>query len=197
MTETKIVELIINEENESLAIDCISLVSEPAIEENLIFMSKAKNNLTLAKIDTDKREIISPALIPNKNIYRVDENGDDYYVYFSKDTVKNCAYSFLKNNNHHKATYQHQERVSGVLTVESWIIEDPKMDKANLYGFQLKKGTEVDVSLNLPSDEDNLKHKIIKHPINSELNGDLYDIMAKLFKSIIGIGVIIPGKFKR
>lgn len=152
MTETKIVELIINEENESLAIDCISLVSEPAIEENLIFMSKAKNNLTLAKIDTDKREIISPALIPNKNIYRVDENGDDYYVYFSKDTVKNCAYSFLKNNNHHKATYQHKERVSGVLTVESWIIEDPKMDKANLYGFQLKKGTWM-VKMKIENDD--------------------------------------------
>ncbi len=152
MTETKIVELIINEENESLVIDCISLVSEPAIEENLIFMSKAKNNLTLAKIDTDKREIISPALIPNKNIYRVDENGDDYYVYFSKDTVKNCAYSFLKNNNHHKATYQHQERVSGVLTVESWIIEDPKMDKANLYGFQLKKGTWM-VKMKIENDD--------------------------------------------
>jgi len=152
MTETKIVELIINEENESLAIDCISLVSEPAIEENLIFMSKAKNNLTLAKIDTDKREIISPALIPNKNIYRVDENGDDYYVYFSKDTVKNCAYSFLKNNNHHKATYQHKERVSGVLTVESWIIEDPKMDKANLYGFKLKKGTWM-VKMKIENDE--------------------------------------------
>jgi hypothetical protein len=152
MTATKIVELIINEENESLAIDCISLVSEPAIEENLIFMSKAKNNLTLAKIDTDKREIISPALIPNKNIYRVDENGDDYYVYFSKDTVKNCAYSFLKNNNHHKATYQHQERVSGVLTVESWIIEDPKMDKANLYGFQLKKGTWM-VKMKIENDD--------------------------------------------
>ena len=152
MTATKIVELIINEENESLAIDCISLVSEPAIQENLIFMSKAKNNLTLAKIDTDKREIISPALIPNKNIYRVDENGDDYYVYFSKDTVKNCAYSFLKNNNHHKATYQHKERVSGVLTVESWIIEDPKMDKANLYGFQLKKGTWM-VKMKIENDD--------------------------------------------
>jgi len=152
MKPTKIVELIINDENESLAIDCISLVSEPAIEENLIFMSKAKNNLTLAKIDTEKREIISPALIPDKNIYRVDENGDDYYVYFSKDTVKNCAYSFLKNNNHHKATYQHKERVSGVLTVESWIIENPKMDKANLYGFELKKGTWM-VKMSITNDE--------------------------------------------
>jgi len=142
MKTTAIVELIIDPSEEALAIDCISLVSSPAIEENMVYMSKAKNNLTLAKIDTEKREIISPALIPDKNIYRYDADTDsDYYVYFSKDTVKNCAYSFLKNNNHHKATYQHEERVSGVLTVESWIIEDPKMDKANLYGFQLKKGT--------------------------------------------------------
>ena len=33
-------------------------------------MSKAKNNLTRAKIDSEKQEIISTALIPLKNIYR-------------------------------------------------------------------------------------------------------------------------------
>ena len=141
MKETKIVELIIDPSEEELAIDCISLVSAPAIEENMVYMSKAKNNLTLAKVDEDKRELISPALIPDKNIYRYDADSDsDYYVYFSKDTVKNCAYSFLKNNNHHKATYEHQDRVSGVLTVESWIIEGD-MDKSKLYGFDLPKGT--------------------------------------------------------
>ena len=142
MNETKIVELIIDPSEEALAIDCISLVSAPAIQENMVYMSKAKNNLTLAKVDEDKRELISPALIPDKNIYRYDADTDsDYYVYFSKDTVKNCAYSFLKNNNHHKATLEHQDRVSGVLTVESWIIEDPKIDKSRLYGYDLKKGT--------------------------------------------------------
>jgi len=140
--ETKIVELVIDESNESLAIDAISLVSAPAIEENMVYMSKAKNNLTLAKIDSEKQEIISPALIPLKNIYRYDADTDsDYYVYFSKDTVKRCAYSYLKNNNHHKATYQHEERVSGVLTVESWIIEDSKTDKSTLYGYSLPSGT--------------------------------------------------------
>ena len=98
-------------------------------------------------------ELISPALIPDKNIYRYDADTDsDYYVYFSKDTVKNCAYSFLKNNNHHKATYEHQDRVSGVLTVESWIIEDPKVDKSRLYGFELKKGTWM-VKMKIENDE--------------------------------------------
>jgi hypothetical protein len=139
---TRIVELIIDEESKDLAIDAISLVSAPAIEENMVYMNKSKNNLTLAKVDEAKREIISPALIPNKNIYRYNaELDEDYYVYFSPETVKQSAYLYLKNNNHHKATYQHQDRVSGVLTVESWIIEDSKMDKSTLYGFSLPKGS--------------------------------------------------------
>ena len=150
---TRIVELVIDEENESLAIDAISLVSAPAIEENMVYMSKSKNNLTLAKVDEDKRELISPALIPEKSIYRYDADTDsEYYVYFSKDTVKKCAYSYLKNNNHHKATYEHQDRVSGVLTVESWIIEDPKVDKSRLYGFELKKGTWM-VKMKIENDD--------------------------------------------
>ena len=150
---TSIVELVIDDSNESLAIDAISLVSAPAIEENMVYMSKAKNNLTLAKIDSEKREIISPALIPLKSIYRYDADTDsDYYVYFSKDTVKKCAYSYLKNNNHHKATYQHQDRVSGVLTVESWIIEDPKLDKSSLYGYNLPSGTWM-VKMSITNDE--------------------------------------------
>mgnify|MGYP003642939450 FL=1 len=138
---TKITELVIDEENEALAIDAISLVSSPALEVDMVFFGKDKNNLTFAKVDEEKRELIAPALIPNKQIYRYDANTDsDYYVYFSKNTVKNAAYSYLKHNNHHKATYQHEQRVSGVLTVESWIKEGDS-DKSKLYGFDLADGT--------------------------------------------------------
>jgi len=86
--------------------------------------------------------LVSPALIPNKQIFRYDPNTDsDYYVYFSPETVRKASELYLKNNNHHKATHEHQDRVSGVLTVESWIIEDSKKDKSALYGFSLPKGT--------------------------------------------------------
>jgi hypothetical protein len=138
---TKITELVISEENEALAIDAISLVSSPAIEVDFVFFGKEKNNLTFAKVDEEKRELIAPALIPLKQIYRYDANTDsDYYVYFSKDTVKKAAYSYLKHNNHHKATYEHQQRVAGVLTVESWIKEGDS-DKSKLYNFDLPNGT--------------------------------------------------------
>jgi hypothetical protein len=152
MKTTSIVELVIDG-NEELAIDAISLVSAPAIEQDFVFFGKEKNNLTFAKVDEDKRMLISPALIPDKQIFRHDpQTSSDYYVFFSKDTVRQASELYLKNNNHHKATQEHSERVSGVLTVESWIIDDPKMDKSTLYGFSLPKGTWM-VSMRITNDE--------------------------------------------
>tara|TARA_R110000796_G_scaffold65936_6_gene152100 strand:+ start:7527 stop:8249 length:723 start_codon:yes stop_codon:yes gene_type:complete len=152
MKTTSIVELVIDG-NEELAIDAISLVSAPAIEQDFVFFGKEKNNLTFAKVDEDKRMLISPALIPNKQIFRHDpQTSSDYYVFFSKETVRKASELYLKNNNHHKATQEHAERVSGVLTVESWIIDDPKMDKSTLYGFSLPKGTWM-VSMRITNDE--------------------------------------------
>ena len=141
MKETKIVELVIADDSQELAIDAISLVNSPAIEQDFVFFGKEKNNLTFAKVDEEKRMIVSPALIPNKQIFRYDPNTDsDYYVYFSPDTVRKASELYLKHNNHHKATYQHQDRVSGVLTVESWIKEGD-MDKSKMFGYDLPNGT--------------------------------------------------------
>ena len=153
MKTTSIVELVIDDESQELAIDAISLVSAPAIEQDFVFFGKEKNNLTFAKVDEDKKMLISPALIPDKQIFRHNPNTqEDYYVYFSKSTVRKASELYLKNNNHHKATEEHSERVSGVLTVESWIIDDPKMDKSTLYGFSLPKGTWM-VAMRIDNDE--------------------------------------------
>ena len=153
MNNTRIVELVIEDDNQELAIDAISLVSAPALETDFVFFGKQKNNLTLAKVDEEKRMLVSPALIPNKQIFRYDPNTDsDYYVYFSPETVRKASELYLKHNNHHKATYEHSDRVSVVLTVESWIIEDTKLDKSNLYGFSLPKGTWM-VKMKIENDD--------------------------------------------
>jgi len=152
MNPTKIVELVIADDSEELAIDAISLVTSPAIEQDFVFFGKEKNNLTFAKVDEEKRMLISPALIPNKQIFRHDPNtSSDYYVYFSKETVQKASELYLKHNNHHKATYQHQDRVSGVLTVESWIKEGDS-DKSKLYGYDLPDGTWF-VKMKIENDE--------------------------------------------
>ena len=149
---TSIVELVIDDDSQELAIDAISLVSAPAIEQDFVFFGKEKNNLTFAKVDEEKRMLVSPALIPEKTIFRYDPNTDsEYFVFFSKDTVRKASELYLKNNNHHKATYEHQDRVSGVLTVESWIKEGDQ-DKSKLYGFDLPNGTWF-VKMRIVNDE--------------------------------------------
>ena len=149
---TKIVELVIEDDNQELAIDAISLVSAPAIEQDFVYFGKEKNNLTFAKVDEEKRMLVSPALIPNKQIFRYDPNTDsEYYVYFSPETVRKASELYLQHNNHHKATYQHQDRVSGVLTVESWIKEGDS-DKSKMYGYDLPNGTWF-VKMKIDNDE--------------------------------------------
>ena len=70
----KLVELVIDDENEALSIDAISLVTEPAIEVDFVYFNKhKKSNLHLAKIDEEKRLLVSPALIPNKQIFRFNQ----------------------------------------------------------------------------------------------------------------------------
>ena len=137
-----IVELVVDEDNEELAIDAISLVTSPAIETDFVYFNNNKANLTFAKVNEEKRLLVSPALIPYKQIYRYDANKDkNYYVYFTKKTVRKAAEAYMKHQNTNSATLQHEEKVTGVHTVESWIVENSTNDKSNLYGYELPVGT--------------------------------------------------------
>ena len=148
-----IIELVIDEEHEAIAIDAISLVTEPAIEEDFVYMNKQQKAITLSKIDEDKRLIVSPALIPYKQIYRYNERKDaHYYVYFTAETVRQAAEAFIKYHNNNNATVQHEYKVAGVSVIESWIVENSTNDKSNLYGYELPKGTWF-VTMRIENDE--------------------------------------------
>ena len=137
-----IVELVVDDDNAALSIDAISLVTSPAIDENFVYFNDDKFNLTFAKVDEEKRMLVSPALIPYKQIYRYDADTDkNYYVYFTKDTVRKASENYMIHNNTNNATTQHEAKVTGVHTIESWIVEDSKQDKSNLYGYELPVGT--------------------------------------------------------
>tara|TARA_R100000742_G_C4278798_1_gene102101 strand:- start:2101 stop:2721 length:621 start_codon:yes stop_codon:yes gene_type:complete len=135
----KIIELLIDEEQLMSGIEAISIVDRPAIEENFIALSK-QEQIKLAEVDNDKRILIGPALIPNRNILR--SNGDEeYYIYFSEDTVRQASQLFLMRGNQNKSTLEHQAQLHGLSVVESWIIDDASMDKSKNYGFDLPQGT--------------------------------------------------------
>ena len=146
----KIVELIIDEEQELSGIEAISIVDEPAIEENFIALSK-QQEVKLAEVSKEKRILMGAALVPNKNIYRRNEQ-EEYYIFFSEDTVRQASQLFLMRGNQNKSTLEHQAELHGLSVVESWIIEDEVHDKSRKYDMDLPIGTWM-VSMKVNNDD--------------------------------------------
>ena len=133
----KVFELVIQDENDYVS--GISLVENPAIEEDFMYFSKSE--VKFAQLNSEKRMLVGPILIPDKQILRVDEvDGTPYHVFFSKATVAKLAQNYLKNKLIDSATLEHSKKIKGVHLVESWIKEG-KLDKSNSYGMNMPEGT--------------------------------------------------------
>lgn len=144
-----IIELFIDEENDMSGIDAISVVENPAIESD--FVALKNQEFKLAEVDAEKRILMGPALIPNKPIYRKSED-KEYYIYFSKSTVKKASELFLMRGKQNNSTFEHQVQLDGMTVVESWLVEDNIQDKSRKYGLDVPVGTWM-VSVKVNNDE--------------------------------------------
>ena len=133
-----IIELVLDEDNNEIGIEAISVVENPAIEEDFIALNS--NIVELKEADKEKKLLVGALLIPNKPIYR--RSGDEeYYIYFSKDTVVKASQMYLMNGNQSKATLEHEHNINGLTLVESWIVEDEVHDKSRKFGMNVPLGT--------------------------------------------------------
>jgi hypothetical protein len=133
-----LIELIIDDKDVLSGVDAISVVETPAIESN--FVALKSEEIKLAQVDTEKRILMGAVLIPEKPIYR--RNGEDeYYIYFSKDTVNKASQLFFQNGNQNNWTLEHGKEIKGLTVVESWIVEDMAKDKSAIYNLSVPVGT--------------------------------------------------------
>jgi len=197
MAKLDTIELFIDDTAENDGIEALSLVKFPATEENWVALNN--HRIEFKSIDDEKRIIIGLALVPDKLIYR--KNGDyEYNIKFSKETVNKAARLYLKKLNNNNATLEHKTEVEGVSVVESWTVENPKMDKSAIYNLnategswavimsiendkvwqEIKDGTYLGISvegyfsdeqkLSAQSEEDKLIDKIKSIITNAEIN---------------------------
>jgi hypothetical protein len=145
----KIIELILDEDSKVSGIDAISIVEAPAIESNFIALSN--HQVKFATVDTEKRILMGPALIPNRPIYR-NQDGEEFYVYFSKSTIEKAMQLYLKKGNQGNATLEHDGKIQGLTLVESWIKVDAEKDKSAAYGMNDPVGTWY-VSMKVDNEE--------------------------------------------
>ena len=142
-----IIELIIDEEAELYGVDAISLVEHGAIDSDWIAMKSQE--FTFKTQDQEKRIVMGAALIPDKPIYRK-TGEEEYYVYFSKKTVRRAMELYFKNGNQSNATIEHEHKANGLHVVESWIVEG-EQDKSRMYGLDVPVGSWM-VSMKVEND---------------------------------------------
>jgi len=107
----KIIELILDEMQEMMGIQAISIVESPAIEEN--FVALKTQEVQFAKQDEEKRILLGAALIPNKPIYRR-AGEEEFYVYFTKETIRRASEMFFQNGNQNQSTLEHEAELQGL-----------------------------------------------------------------------------------
>lgn len=133
--------MYIDEEDMESGVYAISLVESPAIEENWIYLSK-HYKIELAEANNEKRLLIGPVLIPNKEIPRIDpETEEEYDIVFDEGVIEKAAQLYLQRQHNNDSTLEHAVPVEDVSVVESWIVADPNADKSNAYGLSYPKGT--------------------------------------------------------
>jgi hypothetical protein len=139
MKKIQDIEMIISDENVD-GVFAISLVDKPAIQEDFIYLSS--HEIELKVVNEEKREVVGIALVPDKKIYR-NIDGEEFNIYFTSQTIEKTNELFMKNLNLNKITSQHERDVEGVSVIESWIVEDSKQDKSNIYNLNAPVGSWV------------------------------------------------------
>lgn len=99
--------------------DNISLVDLPAIETNFIRMSEEAE--VKFSINSEKRIVSGPVLIPEQMIYRNDGKRQ-FYIKFSKEAIEQMALRFFKDHRNTEGNVMHQVEVDGVTFFESYLL---------------------------------------------------------------------------
>ena len=146
--ELQNIELTIKDEL-SHGVFAISLVDKPAIEEDFIMLNSLE--IELKVVDDAKKEVVGLALVPNKKILRRIQ-GKDFTISFSEQTIEKVQELYMKNLYLNNVTVDHEKKVDGVSLIESWIVEDVKNDKSNMYNLNAVKGAWV-VKMKIYNDE--------------------------------------------
>jgi len=104
----------------------------------------ADGRLSFSQEQMDEQQIVAtPIMVPNKLITRRDEDGEKYYVYFTEETIKKIAYAFAKSKSTDSINLEHDadSPIDNVYLAESWLVDEPKNDKSNMFGYNVPKGS--------------------------------------------------------
>lgn len=125
MENLKIYDMVINDienSDESLGVDIISLVEHPAVEVDFLKFSKEKEYQKY-EIDNEKQIVYGVIMLADVPIYRRNEQFGEHYTIFSKDTIEKIMIKYFKEKKINNVNLEHQINVDGVTMFQSYIVD--------------------------------------------------------------------------
>ena len=117
-------ELMFDDNDSTLGCSKISLVEEPAVEEFFLKFSKdeqEKEHKSFYFKDDSKHIVTGIAMRADYPIYR-NQDGQEFYVQFSKDTIDKMMQKFMKEQRLFDISLDHNQDVRDCYLIESFII---------------------------------------------------------------------------
>lgn len=127
---------ILSDVDSDMEVDYVALVDRPAIDKNFLAFNENNVQMSFAIQDEDQQIITGALMLADKPIYRNDENGE-YYVVFTKDTIKQIAQKFFAKGYQSNVNLMHDSgmKLEGLTMFESWIT-DSKRGIMAMKGFE-------------------------------------------------------------
>lgn len=122
------------DENQEAFVDAIAFVDKPAIESNFLAFNEQKE-LSFA-FDDEKKELLGAAMIPDLKIFRKDESGNGYEVFFSKETIRKTSQIFFSKGFQNNLNISHSATPANSYVFQSYIVDSDK-------GINPPKGIDV------------------------------------------------------
>jgi len=120
--------LISNDEESGLEVNAVAAVDKPAI--NIGWMAfKEANEFKFSTVDEDQRILIGAAMVPDRKIFRRDEEtGEEFNIFFSKQTIAAIAEKFYEKSYHANFNLMHdpEQKKDGVIFFMSFIRDTAK-----------------------------------------------------------------------
>lgn len=204
MKKLPVYKAVVNDDDES-AMFAVSLVDFPAVEKDFLAFSKDVKTLNFSIENEEKHLVTGLVMSCDTPIYRIANNGMEYYIVFDAETIKNMTRKFLKSGFNNNVDLNHDfNYIEGVELLELYIKDtergiDPKgfedVKNGSLFGTyfisdekvweEIKAGTYKGFSIEISCGIEKLENNNEKRTNNvmSKIN-KLKAVLSKMLETI-------------
>lgn len=120
---------------EADGIEIMSLVEHPAVERDFLAFEKQKHPVKNAEayraeaqfsLNEEQHIVFGVAIRADFPIYRIDNSGYEYYVIFSKETIKQLRDKFMYDKRTDLVNLEHSKDANSIYLIDSFIKDTSK-----------------------------------------------------------------------